>query len=712
MARVSKRTVDKVVADANFDAFRRYRDVGKHKEYVANAKKCNDYYVGKQWDEADKNKLEAAGRPALTINLTMDKVNTVAGEQIAKRVDVTFLPTGGAATEQVAQDLNLVFEKILEENQYEWRESQMFQDGLIEERGYLDLRLDFSEHAAGEARFTAKDNRDILIDPDAKEYDPDSWSGFIETRLYSLQDIEDEFGRAKRREIEKIVGAGQYYADDSVVWQTDTTYGGDQQARGTAWNTSGSDAESRRVKYVRVLSRQYYKMQMAWHFVDPKLGDAKMVPADWSDAKRSEFAAANGLLATQKLAKRIRWTVSADGILLHDDWSPYRHFTIIPYFCYFRRGKPIGMVTNLLSPQDNLNKLESQTLSVVNSTANSGWIIEEDSLVDLTPEELEERGASTGLVVTYRKNSTPPAKIDANSIPSGLDRMKQGAAQALNAISGVDDVLNGTASGEFSGVALDHQEGRGLRKLAIPLDNLRQSRYIMARNLLHVIKDHYREERVFHATKRESAGGNTEEVVLNRRDAAGRIINDIALGDYSIVIGTRPARDTFEERQFTEVLELRSVGVAIPDHWVVRYSSLENKRELEKLIADATGYGEMSPEDQEAARVNAEIEMMRVEAELKEIEAKIRDLNAKALLNEAKADDLRAGEGSQDMLKQRQELEAQYATKTKELDLRRELQAAQGQQQDADRNQKSGIALLNAGLEQEKTRTANQGATS
>ena len=101
--------------------------------------------------------------------------------------------------------------------------------------------------------------------------------------------------------------------------------------------------------------------------------------------------------------------------MLHDDWSPYEHFTLVPYFPYWRRGKPFGMVRNLISPQEQLNKISSQELHIVNTTANSGWIVESGSLTGMNADDLEEHGAETGLVLEFNRGSTPPGKIPPNS---------------------------------------------------------------------------------------------------------------------------------------------------------------------------------------------------------------------------------------------------------------------------------------------------------
>ena len=149
---------------------------------------------------------------------------------------------------------------------------------------------------------------------------------------------------------------------------------------------------------------------------------------------KKKFAKKYGLSVVSKVIRKVRWTVTCDRIVLHDDWSPYKDFTVIPFFAYFRRGKPFGMVRNLLSPQEQLNKIASQELHIVNTTANSGWMIEAGSLVGLSPDDLEEHGAETGLVLEYQRGTTPPAKIQPNTIPTGLDRIGQKAADNIKSI--------------------------------------------------------------------------------------------------------------------------------------------------------------------------------------------------------------------------------------------------------------------------------------
>ena len=161
------------------------------------------------------------------------------------------------------------------------------------------------------------------------------------------------------------------------------------------------------------------------------------------------------------------------------------------------------MVRNLLSPQEQLNKIASQELHIVNTTANSGWMVEAGSLVGLTADDLEEHGAETGLVLEYQRGTTPPTKIQPNTIPTGLDRIGQKAADNIKSISGINDSMLGTDGAEVSGVAIQAKQNRGVIMIQVPLDNLKKTRQILAEKILNLVQTFYTEQRIIQVTNED-----------------------------------------------------------------------------------------------------------------------------------------------------------------------------------------------------------------
>ena len=653
------------IATNQFERYERARDNG-HLEYIETAKKCDAFYRGNQWDPADVAMLDDEGRPALTINTILPTINTVLGEQSTRRADVNFKPKGNG-TQEVADVLNKLYLHIADTNKLDWLESTVFADGLIQDRGYFDVRIDFTDHIQGEVRISTKDPLDILIDPDAKEYDPKTWNEIFETKWMSLDEVEEQYGTDKADSLRVAAEYGNTMGQDSVEYEETRygdTYTGVEYNQGSTTNPE----ENRQMRAVRVIERQYYQLKECTYYVDSVTGDMRQVPGNWGERKKKKFADEYGLEILTRLDRKVRWTVTADKVVLHDDWSPYECFTIVPYFPYWRRGRPFGMVRNLISPQEQLNKISSQELHIVNTTANSGWIVETGSLNGMTADDLEEHGAETGLVLEYNRGSSPPAKIPPNQIPTGLDRLGQKAAVNIKTISGVSDSMLGTDSPEVSGIAIQAKQNRGVLMIQVPLDNLQKTRQYLAEHILRVVQQYYTEERLIQITDESDPMKPEKPVVVNQVTPEGDIINDLTLGEYKVVVGTMPTRDNFDEVQFAEAIQLRQVGVPIPDDLIVDYSHMAKKGEIARRIRIMQGMEPPSEEQAQIQQFQAEAEIKKIQLEIAKMEAEVQNLQSLSQLNMAKAQ-----ESAADPQLKVAELQAKMQMKQEELALRQQL---------------------------------------
>ena len=653
------------IATNQFERYERARDNG-HLEYIETAKKCDAFYRGNQWDPADVATLDDEGRPALTINTILPTINTVLGEQSTRRADVNFKPKGNG-TQEVADVLNKLYLHIADTNKLDWLESTVFADGLIQDRGYFDVRIDFTDHIQGEVRISTKDPLDILIDPDAKEYDPKTWNEIFETKWMSLDEVEEQYGTDKADRLRVAAEYGNTMGQDSVEYEETRygdTYTGVEYNQGSTTNPE----ENRQMRAVRVIERQYYQLKECSYYVDAVTGDMRQVPGNWGERKKKKFADEYGLEILTRLDRKVRWTVTADKVVLHDDWSPYECFTIVPYFPYWRRGRPFGMVRNLISPQEQLNKISSQELHIVNTTANSGWIVETGSLNGMTADDLEEHGAETGLVLEYNRGSSPPAKIPPNQIPTGLDRLGQKAAVNIKTISGVSDSMLGTDSPEVSGIAIQAKQNRGVLMIQVPLDNLQKTRQYLAEHILRVVQQYYTEERLIQITDESDPMKPEMPIVVNQVTPEGDIINDLTLGEYKVVVGTMPTRDNFDEVQFAEAIQLRQVGVPIPDDLIVDYSHMAKKGEIARRIRIMQGMEPPSEEQAQIQQFQAEAEIKKIQLEIAKMEAEVQNLQSLSQLNMAKAQ-----ESAADPQLKVAELQAKMQMKQEELALRQQL---------------------------------------
>ena len=599
------------------------RDHG-HLKFIQKADRCDKFFQGLQWDSADLAALNQARRPALTINKIISTIANVLGEQIFNRTDIAFRPRNSGATSEVADALTKVFKQISDNNQLPWVRSDVFCDGVIQSRGFYDVRLDFSDNLRGEVRITQLNPKNVLIDSDADSYDPDDWQDVITTSWMTIDQIELLYGKANAELLRIQTGAANDWDYDAADFNRDR-FGGPS----VVGHTGLGEEQERIRRNIRVIERQYRTLHKATHFVDLSNGDSRLVPNDWDEAKIQDYLSRNPNIATtRKLVQRIRWTVIAGNVLLHDDWSPYRHFTVVPYFPYFRRGQTVGIVENLLGPQELLNKVSSQELHVVNTSANSGWLVRRNSLVNMSVAELEQRGAQTGLVLEV-DDVNNVTKIQPNQTPSGLDRISYKAEEHIKAISGVSDYMQGFAREDVAAKSVVANQKSGQANMAKVMDNMNRTDHLLARAVLALVQEYYTEERLVRITA-DKMLGTTEEMVVNQVTPEGTILNDLTLGEYAIVVTNEPERDTFEDSQFDQAVRLRTeVGIQIPDKFIIQASRLRDKSDI---ITEMEG----DPNSPEAQK-QAELQQRMQEAEVAQKEADVAKAQADSQLSQARA---------------------------------------------------------------------------
>ena len=704
--------VDAQLATEQWMRYQYCRDRG-HLQFLEKAHQCEEFFAGNQWSQADMTSLRLQRRPALTINKILSTLSTVFGVQIENRAEILFKPSYGSPAE-TAEALNKVWMQIAQNNQLQWVRSELFADGCIRGRGFLDTRLDFSDSLQGEVRITNLNSKNVVIDPDAEEYDPDSWSDVHVTKWLTPQDIAILYSKGDADILKNRDGSAYPYGYDSVERVRDR-FGGNQLLAGYYGILDQHNVR----RNVRVLERQYRRLDKAEHFVNVRTGDMRQVPSEW-DRDRIAFYLQNAgpdVSVVKKLVRRIRWTVTADNLVLHDDWSPYKHFTVVPYFPIFRYGKTVGLVENLIGSQELLNKTSSQELHVVNTTANSGWKLKTGALKNMSVEELEMKGAQTGLVLEL-DDVAAAEKIQPNATPQGLDRISYKAEEHIKGISGVSDSMQGFDREDVAAKAIQTKRSAGATNMGKPLDNLARTDWILARNVLDMVQAHYIEERLFTITHNDPAK-ELETVAVNQWDEGEqRIVNDLTVGEYSITVTSQPYRESLEDSQFDQALAMRERGIAIPDSVLVENSRLLRKQEIIKAME--------GDKDSPEAQQRAQLELRALEAEVATAEAEAMSKKADAELKMAKAQEAlvsaqngaggespeaKMAEIEMDAQLQREKMDREFALKTEQMEREFALKERQFQQeaeirqqqasQDAEIKQKDAIARRAQGFKQD-----------
>lgn len=612
--KTSSRTEDDGrLARLNWERYEYGKTVG-HDAYIATARRNEDFYLGGglQWSETDRQTMEAEKRPMIELNHIMPAVHTALGMQLHSRVDIAFQPRGEGADEKTAEVMSKVVMQVSDQIEYHWKESLQFEDGVIEQRGFLDFRVSFENNFQGEIVCEVLDPLDVQPDPDAKSYDPAGWTDVTVINWLTYDEIVGRYGEDKARELGQEADA--YFDTDQYM---DRPHFGDDADGEGMYQGWVEEEERTRTRRYMVLDRQYWRRNLE-DVIVYYTGEVKPV-AGMTDNQIAR-ALENGVRSRLNV-KRVRWTVTCGRTVLFDAWSPYRTFTIIPYFPIFRRGRTRGMVDNLRSPQELENKSITNTLEIQNTVSNSGYDVEEGSLANMEPEDLERYGNRNGLVIVYKKGSTKPEKRRPSDPPRGAELLTDRAEFAIKTISGMSDALQGQKGPEVSGVAIQSKQYQGEMQMGRPFDNLALTRRMAARKMLELVQGFYTEERVIRIVD-PVTNKLQEEIVINQVDETGGILNDVTIGRYDVVVSDTPTHATFEQNQFDQLVTLKDKGVPVPSRHLLLASTVAKKHEIAEEMAQI-----------EAAQGNSELEEAtaeekRASAELKRAQARKADNDA------------------------------------------------------------------------------------
>lgn len=583
------------------------RDQSAMSEWANMGKKCVDFFEGKQWDEEGLRKLEAEGRPALTWNKIAPLVRLILGYHRNTRTDTKYRPAhDGSGDQAVSEAITSIVKQAATESDEEYIDTEVFMDGIVTGRGYYDYRLSFEDNDLGTMRAKAKDPFAIYPDCEGDTYDPRDWNRVTEARWVSVDEIEYTYGKSSADMIWGMVHGGAYKGglplglaevqDEITPWRT---FGGTNENSTFGIHAYLANCYDPARKNIRLIDQQHHVRVRARCILDLDTGTRQIIPDTWGDEKVRKVmqwleercwmtGKANPFRVVIRPTKRVRWTTMVGDLIVFDAWSPYNTFTLVPFFPYFRRGKTRGAVEDLIDPQTEINKRRSAQIDIVTRTAHAGWMTHENGLSEQEKAKLEQYGAMPGINIEWRGDpSMKPEKIQPGIPPQAMERLEEKSIADLKEISGINDSALGQLDRVQSGRAIEARQKQSVLSIQTYMDNMARTKKMAGRKKLEIIQQHYTEPRIFHILNDD---GKPDQTSINTRLITGAILNDVTVGNYSVVIDETPLSASFLSAQFDEMLAMVEKGLlpapAIMDI-AVDISSLPQKDKIKARVANA-----------------------------------------------------------------------------------------------------------------------------
>ena len=517
------------------------------------AERDRDYYDGHQLTDAEIQVLQQRGQPPVVFNRIKPKIDSLLGFERKMRTDPKAFPRT-PKHEQEADSITDAIRYVLDDQRYSMKRSEVAENLFIEGAGAVTVTA-----------VQGREGMDVVINHvpwDRFFYDPYSrMRDFGDASYLGIviwMDAEEAGARFGEKAAELVESTL-----DNRDWAGDTF---DDRPSQTVW----ADTKRKRVRVVQ----QYRKIGGKWH--------------------HAIYCRAGFLMEPQ-----VSQYVDEDG-------NP--DCPIIACSGYIdRENNRYGVVRQMVSPQDEINKRRSKALHYLNSRQ---VIAEEGAVPDVLAAKRELAKPDGGV------EKRPGMEMQVGDPIQMAAGDMQLLAEAKNEIdaSGVNPALEGDLRAP-SGRAVEALQQAGLAEMAVMFDSLRDWNWRVYRAVWNRIRQFWNDERWIRVTDDERnlrwVGLNVPQV--DEYGAQVAVQNPVAELDVDIVLYDAPDSVNIQSEQYEMLTEMwKAAPDRIPLEMVIEASTLRNK---EKLI-EAIKKPQVPPEMQQLQARGAQAEVAGKEAKV------------------------------------------------------------------------------------------------
>lgn len=302
----------------------------------------------------------------------------------------------------------------------------------------------------------------------------------------------------------------------------------------------------------------------------------------------------------------VKLAIVVQGKVMYDGPQPagLDCYPFVPVLGYYRPELPYfpfriqGIVRGLRDAQYLYNRRRLIELDILESQINSGWKFKENALVN--PEHVFLEGQGRSLALKEEAAMTDVEKIQPAQVPPSMIQLSELLGAEISQISGVNEELLGSATDDKAGVLSMLRQGAGLTTLQVLFDQLDSSQKQLGKIIIKLIQNNFTPGKV----KR----------ILNQ-DPSPEFYNK-TFGKYDAAVEEGLNTTTQKQMQFAQLLQLRELGVPVPDETLIESATIQNKKELIDAIKA------QSQAAQQSAQQSAQLQNQLLDAEIKLANAK------------------------------------------------------------------------------------------
>lgn len=258
-----------------------------------------------------------------------------------------------------------------------------------------------------------------------------------------------------------------------------------------------------------------------------------------------------------------------------------------------------GMCRSLRDPQMLMNRRKILSLDLLESQANSGYIFKMDSVVDI--KHLFQTGQGRIIPLKNEAQMTDIQQILPPQIPPSYFTMDESLAKEMNMVTGISQENLGLNVTDVAGVLAALRQKAGTITLKPLFDNADFSLKTIGNRVLDMVTNNY--------------GPMKIKKILGGKEPMPQFFNK-AFGKYHCVVEEGFNTSTQKQMQFLQMLQLREMGIAIPDHEMISAASIQNKAQLIQSMQ------QQQEQQQQIQQQQAQLQMQQAQAQIQLTQAR------------------------------------------------------------------------------------------
>jgi len=554
------------------------------------------------WSEADTDTRFEAGdqtlwndmygnvplsqRKQFNFNRIRRVKNMIGGHQRRNRKSTVVVPVDNG-DEGTADQFSKIMVWINQQEGVLETISESFEGALVTGMNLLQVWVDYrSDPVSGNIKVDNCSYNSFLIDPFFRKQDLSDCKGLWKRSFLSKSECISLLPDHK----DEIIGlAGNDLRDNKFQFMPENYNYGPKNL----------------LTYDEFYYRDYRSQKM---LVDSQTGETMEWKSDDKDSLKEFLRQYPQVTTIEQEVPTVRVAIVVQGRVIFDGPNPLGidTYPFVPVLAYYTPQLPYfpwrvqGIVRGLRDAQYLYNRRKAIELDILESQINSGWKYKEDALVN--PDDVFMSGQGRGLALKAEALMTDVEKI----MPAGLDpsmiQLSEILAKEIQEISGVNEELLGSATDDKAGILSMLRQGAGLTTLQVLFDQLDRSQKLLGKIILDIIQTNF-------------TPGKVKRII--EEEPSPQFYNK-AFGTYDAAIEDGLNTTTQKQMQFAQLMQMKELGVEIPDTVLLKASTLQNKKELTQAV-------------EQSAQEKAQMEQMQLQLTIEEKKAQIELAKARAI---------------------------------------------------------------------------------